>query len=646
MRLRFRSRAWPRAAAVVASALVIAVGGFPPAAVAASASAPAAGDTVRFLLTAPGDTLWLSAPIEVTGDRVPAALPGVLRPVAVRDADALARLPAWSTADALAQAPGVEVRQRQLFGAQADLSIRGSTFEQVQVLLDGVDVGDPQTGHHSLNLPLGAGDVGRLEVLRGHGSVLFGGNAFGGAVNVIPRAPAAEAGGELGLTGGNGGTWGARASLDLPAGGALTRVSAERLRADGDRPGTDARHWTATGRALFPAAGGEGDLFVGLAEREFGARDFYSPFPSWERTRTVYGAARWRRGLSERASLDARLHARHHADRFVLVRDDPDRYANDHDTDVYGGELRVAGDLPAGLKLAGGLAGGREELHSVGTRRVDGAIVVGPALGTHARRLASGSLELSAAPGALRWSLGSRLELHSGWKARVLGTAAAAWDAGGGATVRASAGSVWRAPTFTELYYVDPVNLGSAALAPERGWSWDAGADLRRGGWTLGATFFARRERELIDWVRPVAAGSAWVAANIGSGSTLGTETELTWAAPQGHLLAVRHAWYDRERDLPAAYEAKYAQLAPRHLLAAEAAARLPAGLALTLVARWRDGAAPGGDPVLVDARLAWRAPAWTLSVQGTNLADRDYAEVPGVPLPGRLVAATVARAF
>ena len=327
---------------------------------AAAASAPAAApavpepgvparpDTVPFVVV-DGDTLPLTPTLEVVGARVPVALPGVVRSIDLLDEAELSRLPGRSVAERLQTVPAVVTGQRQQYGVQSDLSIRGSTFDQVQVLLDGFDVADPQTGHHLMNLPLGVHDVARLEVLPGHGSALYGSGAFGGTVNVVTRRPAGRTGGELGLLGGGNGTWSGWGSMDLVGRGGDTgaRLSFERFRTDGYdfvrddstavTGGNDADTWTATGRFLDTSAEGESDLFVGYASRAFGAYDFYAPYPSWERTRNFTATARVNRRLGERLTVEPRFSFRRHEDRFVLIRTSPDTYINDHVTRRFAG---------------------------------------------------------------------------------------------------------------------------------------------------------------------------------------------------------------------------------------------------------------------------------------------------------------------
>ncbi|MDP8205990.1 MAG: TonB-dependent receptor plug domain-containing protein [Candidatus Electryonea clarkiae] len=60
---------------------------------------------------------------------------------------------------------GVDVRRRCPHGVQADLSIRGGSFDQTLVMIDGLPVNDPQTGHHNMDIPVSTNDIERIEIL-------------------------------------------------------------------------------------------------------------------------------------------------------------------------------------------------------------------------------------------------------------------------------------------------------------------------------------------------------------------------------------------------------------------------------------------------------------------------------------------------
>ena len=126
-------------------------------------------------------------------------------------------LPARSLPEVLAYVPGVDIRQRGPMGAQADISLRGGSFEQTLMLLNGIKLTDPQTGHHSLNLPLPLFSIQKIDVLKGPAARIYGQNAFNGAVNVITQ-PGRKKSADLQIFGGDFNLRGLNAMLSLPAG--------------------------------------------------------------------------------------------------------------------------------------------------------------------------------------------------------------------------------------------------------------------------------------------------------------------------------------------------------------------------------------------------------------------------------------------
>lgn len=623
-----------------------------------AAAAPQSPVAAEFLV-ADGDTLWLAEPLEVIGSRVPAAMPGIVRPVRVLDRAELQAAPARSVGEALQAVPGVIVGQRQQYGVQGDLTIRGSTFDQVLVLVDGVAAGDPQTGHHLLDLPLGLADVERLEVLPGHGSSLYGAGAFGGTLNVVTRGPAVATGGEAALSGGGDGTWSARGSLDLaPDGGEgrRARLSLERFRTDGHHEtgpdgtdqwaGADARATTATWRESDRWGGWELDSFAGFAERAFGARDFYAPFPSYEATRAFLGWTRARGRVTPWLTLEPRLSARTHRDRFWLRRDQPQSYENDHLTRRFTAELRGLAELGCLHSLAVGFEASYEDIDSQGVRA--GAPVT--ALGRHVRRGAALSAEVDRHGERLRWQAGLRVDGREGRPARASGSAAASWALGGGLAARAGIGSAFRVPTFTDLYYVDPANQGNPDLLPESGWTWEGGLVRERESWWAGATWFERRERNRIEWARAVGE-TVWRVLNVAEATVRGAEVQAGWRHSRGHAATIAWTWLETRSALQSGYEGKYALLAPRRVLAAQGRAVLSRGLEAGVALRYL-GHAGGPDPfrhqAAVDLRGDWTSPggSWFVAAVLTNALDRAREEVPGVSLPGRLLTTTIGRRF
>ena len=621
----------------------------------ASAPEDTSTEWARFIIFQ-GDTLWLAETLEVLGSRVPAALPGLVRTVNVLTEEDIDRMPARSAAEILQTVPGVVVSQRQQYGVQSDLTIRGSTFDQVQMLLNGFDVSDPQTGHHLMNLPVGKHDIARMEILPGQGSVLYGAGAFGGTVNVVTKRPADRTGGEAAAMGGGNGTWGARGSLDVAGGGTTAgRISVERFRTDGYDVlqddgteawgGNDADTWSATGRLVSGAPGSELDLFGGYAERAYGALDFYAPFPSTERTTARFVSGLYRFDAGDNLTLEPRVFYRRHEDRFILFRDDPARYTNDHLTRKTGAELRGIVDLGGQQAVAVSLEGVYEDIDSRGLRTG----VWGEALGQHVRRRGSASVEIDDNGGALRWQVGGRVDARNDYSPRFAGTGAVAYDLTGTVTAMSSIGNVYRIPTFTDLYYEDPVNVGNPDLQPEEGWTWDVGLAINNDPWSFQAAYFERYETNRIEWARPVD-GTVWQALNIAAGTVRGVETGARWRHGRGHRVGVGWTWLENETELAPGFEGKYTLLVPRHVLTAQGTAMLPVNLSWTVSGRYlehTDGPEDFKYIFVLDSRLDWKhRTGWFAAVTGTNLLDRRYEEVPGVQMPGILFTGTVGKTF
>jgi outer membrane cobalamin receptor len=130
--------------------------------------------------------------VVITGTRIPRPVSLILRNVSIIDGDEINSSPVYSVTEVLKYAPGVDLRERDPYGGQADLDVKGATFQQVLILLDGVRMNDPQTGQHNLDLPINLEDLERIEVFHVQGSYLYGADAFGGVVNFITRLQSTE----------------------------------------------------------------------------------------------------------------------------------------------------------------------------------------------------------------------------------------------------------------------------------------------------------------------------------------------------------------------------------------------------------------------------------------------------------------------
>ena len=557
----------------------------------------------------------------VTAQRSPSRLDQSGRSVDVITQAQLQAMPVNSLVEALNYAAGVEIRSRGPMGIQADPRIRGGRFNQVLVLLNGIRMNDPQTGHHQLNLPLDLVDVQRIEIIRGPAARVYGPNAFSGAINIITRQP------EDSLEVSANARYGSHQAYRLAAlaGGALGstrhRISASRMAHDGYRPITDQQQ----NNVLYQGKPGERwRVLAGWNERDFGANSFYSTrFPDQrERTETLFGGIQWQGDSAWRPQVQAYI--RRHDDRFALRIDPQNRQVNQHTTYAYGLEGRVHQSWAGGLTALG-----------MDLRRT---AIESSNLGNHANHQANGYIEH-----AIWWMDrfktvgGALLHLHEEQTPSIHPGLDMVWMASPAWRVLGSINRALRNPTYTERFYEDPANVGNPDLESETAWSGEVGVRRRQAGGMIQLALFRRWGRNIIDWNR-ADSRAAWRATNL---------AELDFWGVEGQWQAVRPfgwSWLSQLRLNATAMDAqrsignRMSRSALSHLsyqASSLAAFAIGPQLRATLSGVWRQPQERAGY-ALAHLRLSYRWRGFTLEGQVQNLADKRYEAYPGVRMPGR----------
>ena len=565
--------------------------------------------------------------------RTAASFPARSRMVVVLNAEQLRALPVRTVADALQWVANADVQPRS--PAQTDLSLRGSTFEQVLVLVDGVRMSDPQTGHFDLDLAVPLDRVERIEVLVGSASALYGADAVGGVVNVVTR----EGGSRLAVhvERGSFDSWRAAGSVDGAVAGVSAGGSAEWDHADGHRTGTDYETLQLYGRLSAPVAGGRFSAAAGHGRRDFGANGFYAPFDSYEETRTTTVATGWSGEIGGGFTLHPRLSLRRHGDDFTLIRANPAVYRNVHLSRQRGGELLARRRPLAGRGVALAVGGElyRDEVES--DNRATPAAA--DALGNRSEDRGAAFTELGWAGARASLSGGLRADWHESfgdaWSPSVSGSL----DLTGFLRARASWGRSFRAPTWTERYYQDPASIGDPDLEPERSWTLELGAELALpGSGVLRATAFRRQSDDLIDWVKP--AGSPPTAPstvqNVESARYDGLELLVEGVRAGGFRLDAGGSLLSLEAGEAEGLVSRYALRPLVERATARVARALLGGRAL-LSGQILHERRRGDDPyMLPSARLRVRLPWGELDLGGTNLTDEEHLDVTGNPAAGR----------
>jgi iron complex outermembrane receptor protein len=553
---------------------------------------------------------------------------GVFEPVAIEESDRAIRrqeirgddqaILSNSLVDFLNRDSSVDLRQRGGNNIQTDVSLRGSTFGQTLVLLNGLRLNDVQSGHHNMDVPVPVESLERVEILKGSGSTLYGSDAIGGVINFITATPETS---EFRVRGavGSFGTNQQRVSGTLVRDRFTGQLSVYRDFSTGFIPNRDYRNLALSSSTYFRSKLGTTSLLLSTADKPFGAEQFYGNYNSWERTRTWWASAQ--QSVGERTQVSFAY--RRHTDLFVLYRDRPAVFTNRHYVESYQGTFRRSEPLGKNTHLNWGVEGWHDA-------------IVSNNLGDHSR--ARGSAYAALDFRALRrfsLSLGAREEFYRSFdKQFVPSIAGGAW-LNSTLKLRASASRAFRLPTFTDLYYHDPANAGSPNLRPESAWNYETGLDWTPSRTVRGElTVFHRRERDGIDYVR-LSPTDIWRATNFQRLHFTGVEAAVRVRVTEKHRLDFSYTGLHGAQDALNGAFSKYTFNYPNHLGVAAWQSTLPGGIA----ARVRVGAVQryARDPYAVLDTYAARARGVVRPfVQLTNLNDAVYQEIFGVAMPGR----------
>lgn len=279
--------------------------------------------------------------IEVSAQRAPVTYSQVARIISVIEKDQIDAAPVNSLQDLLEYALSVDIRQRGTHGVQADVSVRGGSFDQTLILLNGINLSDPQTGHHNFNLPVSFKSIKRIEVLEGPAARVYGPNAFAGAINIVTEPSDNDALG-IDLSYGEHQLRDINLSANKQLGKLSNYLAFNNKASDGYIENTDFETYNLFYHGRLKTDAGRLDMQAGFSNKAFGANSFYTPaYPNqFEETKTTFASVKFDTG--NKVHFTPALYWRRHQDRFELFRDEPASWYKGHNyhmTDVLGTSL-------------------------------------------------------------------------------------------------------------------------------------------------------------------------------------------------------------------------------------------------------------------------------------------------------------------
>ena len=430
----------------------------------------------------------------------------------------LQKLPVNNIVDALEYVSGIDVRKRGISGVQADIGIRGSTYEQTLVLLDGVRMNDPQTGHHNFDLPIAFEDIERIEIVKGPGAAQYGPSSNGGVINIVSRK-------EI-LT-----PTGRKAKVNLQRGSYdYERYALSLAKTEGEysqflsgyhsasdsylaNKDLDTRQGQGSYRVVHQGENSTTQAAFGYIEKDFGAYRFYVNTDAASRESTsqrhAYGIHQHR--LSNGSQVETSINWRNHFDVYKYLS----ALSSEHETEAV--QTRLTFKQGA---FATGLEYNQENMNSNRD-------------GRQGRHFASAFVNYKQHLGAninLTGNL-SYLDYDSQdqFVLPVIGIDALVSE---NVEVYANAGRSVRTPTLNDLYLkITTSNLGSADLDLEKTDSVEMGVRLYSTDVNIEASIFYKDTGDAIDFTKEQATDAVYIARNYGDNETKGFDVEFDASA-------------------------------------------------------------------------------------------------------------------
>lgn len=490
--------------------------------------------------------------IEVTATRIPTLIKESGKSVSIITHEDIEAMPVTSVDELLQSLPGVNLNSRNAFGVQADIGMRGSTFAQVLVLVDGIRINDPLTAHFNNNIPVSMSEIERIEIVRGPAATSYGSDAVGGIIHIKTRTYVKRSDTNRGFSSsGNIGYGehslfltdaGFHAQLDKlqVSGGIKTSISDGQtfqnpnfgqVESAKETYRNDFNLQTYTLSAAY-RFNDKWRLYsrLGYDQRDFSAKYFYtgSTFDeSYEETESVWTQLALSR-TGKMHQTDLNMGYRNGSDYFLF---NPAFPANEHTTGQYALSLNHGVNLDNGVRLSVGTQAfhrtiestdrGNHENSSVGIYTI-----LSKQLTEHLKGTAS-----------------ARLEYDENFGTEFLPQISLAYPLEN-ISFRSSFGKAIRAGDFTERFVSTQIenlspgrNLGNADLEAEKSYTIDFGVDIYPSdGLTISNTVFYRTSDNLIDYtvtnsnsisnsdnLRPDA--EYYYATNVSDSRTFGVES-------------------------------------------------------------------------------------------------------------------------
>ncbi len=462
----------------------------------------------------------------------------LMRIIAVVNESEIARSSAQSVTQLLESLPGIDIKQRGAYSTQADLSIRAGSFDQVLIMLNGINISDPQTGHNNLNLPISLSSIARIEVLEGAGLRYNTAGAFTGAINIITKT-ANKTTAEANISYGDHRYSNVGADIYLKQKNFRHQLSMSRTASDGYRYNTDFETQRLYLNSTFKKEQIKIDYQMGYINNGFGSNGFYSALYPDQYEEINALTTSLKAEIGKQIKLSPKIYYKRSFDRFELFHNFKDAASwytahNYHQTDVLGGGLDAKTTYKLGTTRLG-LDFRNERIRS-NKLGEDITPIAHPhedsIYYTKEKSRINYNAFLNHTFYYKNWATGLNVLINYNEiteKVKPYLGLDVSYQISPQLSVKASGNQSFRLPTFTELYYTGPTNIGNSDLTQEEALTMDCGINYKRPFFQAQGSFYYRKGTDIIDWVKQdISSSNKWQTMNYTEVNTYGFELQAS----------------------------------------------------------------------------------------------------------------------
>lgn len=529
-----------------------------------------------------------------------------------------------NVADALQQIAGIDIRRRGTNGTQADLYIRGGSFDQTLLLVDGIKVDDAQTGHHTMNLALPIEVIKRIEIIKGPAARIFGQNAFNGAINIITKdVPDTDA--SLNVQGGSYNQFNAAVTAGINLDDSSHIIHYSKNTSEGYRYNTDYDNQNFVLKSTFNKKNLPIAMLISLSDRNFGANGFYaSPAATNQYEETMASLIGFSTVIKKgNFTWKPRVYWRRNEDEYVFVRNNPSIYRNLHISNKIAAELN--GSYSSNIGVTGfGVETAKVYLSS--NNLGDNNRFVSTLFLEHRLELFDNKMDITP---------GVAVTYFSDFKFFAFPGIDIGYELLDNLRVYGNLGYTYRVPTFTDLNYKSPTTIGNPDLEPEKAFSQEIGLKWNTAGFNATMAVFNRDSNRLIDYVK-MQNTDPWQPQNIQDVTTKGLETQIDYTFSIHSFNQKVQLGYSfiEDKVKQSSYNfSQYSVNSMKHQVVGSYYMQFLKNVTHSILYRYSERT-NGDSYSVVDLGAAYTLKAFEFSLFANNIFNTEYTETNFVPMP------------